>query len=1175
MKKIVWANAPGLNLPGALQILLKMKLTLCIILFSIFGAMASDTYSQTARISLDLKGTTVRDALSAIENQSEFFFLYSEKVIDVERKINIEVNESPIEKMLNKIFEDTDVEYIVKGKQIILTSAGLNSEIEPSVGRQGQKTVTGKVVDNSGVSLPGVSIVVKGTTYGTVTDGNGNYSISNIPDNSILQFSFVGMKSEEVEVGDKSIINVTLIEETVGIEEVVAVGYGTMKKSDLTGAIVSLKNEDMSVAATASVTQMIQGKASGVMIQQLSGQPGGGMKIQIRGESTINSGTEPLYIIDGFPIFNENVDPRGAGYFSAGIRNPLNSINPNDIVSIEILKDAASTSIYGARAANGVVLITTKKGEQGTKISYNGRYSLQKMGEYVKRLDAADYAKYYNMYLYESMLYNKNMYPYGPVTPDPSLYREVYPQAYIDTVGTGTDWLSEIERNGSVNDHNISISGGSEKVKYFSSFGLYDQKGIISSTEFSRLSGRLNLEAILFENVIYGINITGSHSKNKNGTLGGAKWSEAGQLAHALSFPPTIPVYREDGSYTDYTDEPYQFINSAQHNPVSYNDISDVTENNRFLANSYLEITLLKGLKLRPSVGFDKVEAKRDSYIPKTVKLGKDKNGVASIGQGNSLTTMFDATLTYNTIFNNDHELSAMAGYSYQKFMKNGFNNDASGFFTDNLLTNNIGMGNQSTYKIGSYKDESKLASFFGRVNYNFKGKYLLSASLRADGSDKFGEKHRWGYFPGASIGWAAHKEDFLSSVNYLSTLKPRFSVGQSGNASFYGNAFSLYTPDALFAFDGNMVTGVRKTQLENPYLTWETTTEFNYGLDLGFFKNRIFGSLEYFDKRVSDLLEMQRMQIYHEVGYVWQNAGTIQTRGFEFQVNAYAIDREFKWKIDLNFSKYVTKWKERSPDNIIAMSPTDKINDYVRPLYLYQTNHIMMPDEQAPAWMPAVRPGSFIVDDLNGWLTDANGDLVLDENNRKIYSGAPDGKIDEADKVFMGNKDPDFIFGFGNTFEYKHFDLNIFCYGMRNFWFQNENMDRYVLRADYFYNGGYVPSYDYLERYSSFNLDNPKYPANMQNGGGEHESNFNQMWQQISYLRVKNITLGYNIPSRLWGTNIRVFAEATNPFLITNLKDMDPEITNSKDNPNSHGAQGLYAYPNQKTYTFGVDISF
>ena len=822
------------------------------------------------------------------------------------------------------------------------------------------------------------------------------------------------------------------------------------------------------------------------------------------------------------------------------------------------------------------MLITTKKGNQGVKVSYDGKYSMQKIATYVDLLNAEEYAEYYNRYLFESMLYNKNMYPYGPNPMDSSLFRMVYPQEFIDNVGEGTNWLDEVTRLGIINDHNISVSGGNEKTRYYSSFGYFDQKGVLTSTAFSRISGRLKLDTKLSDKVSLGINVTGSQNKNLNGALGGAKWSEAGQLAHALSFPPTIPVYRQDGSYTDYSDDPYQNVNSVQHNPVSYNDINDVTITSRLLVNAFVEYEIVKDLKFKATAGFDKLDAKRDSYIPKTVKTGLDKGGIASIGYGNSLTSLYDAILNYTKVLDDDHSISAMAGFSYQKFVKSGFDTRASNFFTDNLLTNSIGLGNQSTYSIGSYKDETKLASFFARMNYSYQGKYIVSTSIRADGSDKFGANKRWGYFPGASFGWAMHKEPFMENVSLVSMLKPRFSIGQSGNASFYGNAFSMYSTNALYSFDNSIVTGVQKTQLENPNLTWETTTELNYGLDFGFFNNRLLGSIEYFKKQVSDLLELQRMQIYHEVGRVWQNAGVIQTQGYELQLNAVAVDRIFKWKIDLNLSRYNTRWKERSADNIIAMSSTDEINDYVRPLYLYEINHIMMPDEELPEWMPSnTVPGDVIINDVDGWLLDDNGELILDEYNRKIRAGNPDGKIDDADKVFAGNKDPKLIFGFGNTFEYKGFDLNVFCYGMHDYWFDNENVDRYILRADYFYNGGYVPSYDYLERYSSFNLENPKYPANLRNGGGGHEANYQYKWQQVSFLRVKNITLGYNFPNKILGTKLRAYVEGNNLFLFSNLKDMDPELTNAKDNSYSHGGQGLYAYPSQKTITFGVQIDF
>ncbi|MBE0653427.1 MAG: SusC/RagA family TonB-linked outer membrane protein, partial [Bacteroidales bacterium] len=930
------------------KLLLIMKYSLLLLIAGMLKVSAS-VYSQTGFVTFNSKSLTMREAIRTVENQTDLRFFYNDVFTNIDQRIELKSNRMQAKEFLESLLNNTDLTYKIMEDNLVV--------ISPKTLIQ-QNYITGKITDGSnGEPLPGVNIYIEGTLRGVISGINGEYSIE-VPDkNAVLVYSFVGYSSIREAINGRTSIDISLIPDIAKLDEVVVIGYGMVKKSDLTGAISTMKVEEMSKAATASVTQMIQGKASGVMVQQLSAQPGGGLKIQIRGESTINSGKEPLFIIDGFPVFNEGVDPGGASHYNSGNRNPLNSINPNDIESIEILKDAASTSIYGARAANGVVLITTKKGNKGIHVSYDGRYSVQTMDTYVERLNAIEYAEYYNKYLYESMLYNNNMYPYGPNEPNENLFRWVYPQEYIDTVGVGTDWLGEISRLGRINDQNLSISGGNENINYYTSFGYYDQLGIIESTAFKRYSGRLNLDAKLSEKIRYGIRFTGSQSSNLNGTLGG-EWSQAGQLAHALSFPATIPVYREDGSYTDYSDEPYQFINSLQHNPVSYNDISDKTITERLLANTYLEVELLKGLIFRPSIGFDRVSAKRDSYIPKSVKTGLDKGGIAAIGQGNNFSTMMDAVLTYNKIFNNAHYLTAMTGYSYQIFAKNGFNNSASGFFTDNLQTNNIGLANQATYKIGSYRDETKLASVFGRVNYNYNGKYLISASIRADGSDKFGSENKWGYFPGVSAGWAIHKEDFLMDIKKISQLKIRFSAGQSGNASFYGNAFSMYSPNALYSYDGNQVTGVTKTQLENPYLTWETTTELNYGLDFGFFKNRIHGSFEYFNKKISGLLEQQRMQIYHEVSRVWQNAGTTQTHGYELHLSGYPVDGSLMWKVDLNFSRYVSKWDERSPDNLIAMPPYEKMDDFMRPLYLYEVERILLPDEEIPTWMPGIRPG-------------------------------------------------------------------------------------------------------------------------------------------------------------------------------------------------------------------------
>ncbi|MBE0654402.1 MAG: TonB-dependent receptor, partial [Bacteroidales bacterium] len=1060
------------------------------------------------------------------------------------------VNSENIEVILNKVFKDTDVQYMIDDRQVflfkkdqIISSPPANPE--PFIVQQPTtKVITGTVKDEKGFPLSMVSVAVKGIALGTISDINGNFRLEVPIEAQTLVLSFVGMKTQEVDISDRLVINVVMAEDLVDIAEVVAIGYGTVKKSDLTGAVSSIKADDLSLSTSSNITQSIQGKASGVMIRQLSAQPGGGVKILIRGEASTGAGNEPLYVIDGFPISNTVVEPEGGDRYLYGSRNPLNSINPNDIESIEILKDASATAIYGARAANGVVLITTKRARQGLSINYKGSYSLQNIPRYIDMLNAEEYMTFYNRNTYEKWLENNSVYPYGST--DPSGLEPFTPrfsQAQISTAGEGTDWFDEVTRQGTIAEHNLSISGGNEKTRVFSSFNYFNQKGVILNSEFKRYSGRFNIDQKITEKISAGINITASEINNLNSQLGGSEWQNSGIIGAAIGFPPIYPVYDSEGNYS--VNELYPLVP----NPVSYQEISDRTITNRVLANPFIEFELFKDLNLRANFGADYQIADRSAYLPKTFLCGSTAGGKASKSMGSSKDYLSDIVLTYTKSFNELHNITALAGYSYQQFNKDGFSSVASNFFTDAFLSNQLQAGSDQPIT-NSYKESTILASYFSRVNYSFDSKYLISVNARVDGSDRFGANNKYAFFPSIALGWNISKEDFMGSFGDNNSLKIRASLGQTGNSNIGGNAFAFYAANTRTQFDDKIVPGVRKVQLENPDLKWETTTEYNLGIDFGIMNNRISGSLEYFRKTISDLLFQQTLQSYMEVSSIFMNVGSTRSEGVEFQLNGRILTGDFRWSADLNFSRYNDRWKERAPSAIKQLSPWIPVEDNIRSVYYFKADGIAQPG-QTIAHMPLARPGNLILQDLNGFKLDGEGNYVLDENGRRVLIGSPDGKIDDADRILLGNADPKLIAGFGNNFEYKGFDLNIFFYGMFNYVVYDQQFRKYTQRVD-FLKDGWNMSKNLYDVWYHDNLDGI-YPGTSSSAYSGSDA---QAYQEISFLRLKNVTLGYKLPKKVAGTSLRLFIEGTNLLTLTNYDGIDPE------------ADGQNEYPMQRSYT-------
>lgn len=1155
MKKIKPYNEER-QIPFQIKLLRVMKIT-CILLMIALIQVTASTYSQSTKLTLDMKNVTLSELLDKIEQDSEFRFFYDSDGIDRSALVSLSATDTNIEDILNDLFRGSDVGYEIFDRYIILKNIG-GKAAEGKIFMLQQKTISGKVTDSGGEPLPGVTVLVKGTTKGTLTDSNGKFSLSDIPADAILQFSFVGMETQEITIGTLTQINVILLESAIGLDEVVVIGYGTMKKKDLTGAIGVVNVKELPKSVNTSVTQMLSGKVAGVQIQSIDAQPGGGVNILIRGQGSLQAGNDPLIIIDGFPLNNNDLDPDVIDRYSTGSRDKLNTINPNDIESIEVLKDVSAAAIYGARAANGVILITTKSGKKGdATINYDFKQSFQKIYKDWDMMNASEYMTAFNAYKKEVWKMDNKIYPYGntdPITIDP--FSPFYSIEQIAQAGIGTDWLNEVTRLGEIQEHNLSVSGGNNKINYLTSFNSFDQKGIVKKNEFNRITGRLNLDAEVHDWIKVGIRATGSSVNYDNPSLtpnaqsdytdsqqAGVEYrgtGNAGIITSAITFLPIYPVKDENGDYSQNINDP------NMPNPVSLLEISNSTSQYRLLAQSYLEIEPLTNLKIRTQLGFDNVRATTSFYMPKTVVHGAIRNGQARINQNNELDKLFNTTVSYNKAIGS-HNISGLLGYEFQEFEEQGHYLEGEEYPSDAFLYNTIGSGNVEKQRVGSHKYIDKLVSYFGRINYNIKDKYLLTLSLRADGSTKFGKGNKYGYFPSGAFAWRIINESFIKGINWISDLKLRLSAGQTGNSNISG-AFALYGFGHNYQFGNKQLPGSYLDSYANDNLKWETTTEYNWGLDFGFINNRINGSVELYYKEISDLLGTRSLPSYLALNTVADNVGVVKSNGYEITLNTLNIDRVIKWRTTMNFSSYRDRWKERNPD--VILSSYESENDPLRVYWGYELDGLVQPDEIVPH-MPGAYPGVQKVKDINGY----------DENNK--LTGQPDGIINDADVVKIANQDPDFIFGFTNNLEFKNFDLNVHMYGMIGI----RSSNPYLGINDNIYLDRWNSPKILLEGkwWSSENLG-AKYPNN--NIANPYPGAYQYILEKADFLRVKNITLGYNLPNMgklaSYFKNARIYIDISNPLTITGYKGIDPEYD-----------KGSAQYPAQRTYTLGINIVF
>ena len=1116
------------------KILLSMKLTAILMLTFLINVHAK-SYSQ--QISIHVKNASVEKVISLIEKQSDYRFLYDSYQLNKNIRLTVAATNVSIEELLKQCFAKQPVEYKLFEQTVVLKSKPVS--VPSNVSQD--MIIRGTVTDDKNNPLVGVSIKVKNTANATQTGSNGDFSITVPTGNETLVLSYLGFITQEIPINGRTSLNITLKEDLKALGEVVVVGYGTVKKSDLTGSVVSLQPDDLNKGNNTSVDQLLQGRAPGVQITQSSSEPGGAATIRIRGASSLGTSNEPLYVIDGLPIDN-SAPVNGFGSTSAGFtgnqppRNPLNSLSPNDIASIDILKDASATAIYGSRGANGVILITTKSGQAGKlKIDYNPSFTFSNIAKKIDVLNTSQYIDVIN-----SLEVARGKSP-------------VFDAATIQSFGNGTDWQDELYRSTISQNHDLALSGGSDKTQFYVSLNYNKQNGLIKNSDFNRYQGRINLKHQASDKFRIGLNFNTSSIRNDYVPVNGFDINQnADAINSALNAPPVFPVYNDDGSFFQIGNA--QTASVTLENPLAliYGQTGK-EQTNRTFGNIYAEYNLTPELVAKLNLGNDRSVGRRDVFNSTLTATGAAANGIAFVSVGQQQNNLAEFTLNYTRKFNTDHDFNLLVGTTYQQFKNDNVNSSARGFDSDVIKTNNLGLGIQNLFDVGSGLSERVLISYLGRANYAYKNKYLLTASIRADGSSNFGANNRFGYFPSFSVAWKINEEAFLKNNKTISELKLRTSWGQIGNDAIgSGNAFTTYSSSGNGAvFGQNIYTSISAARIPNPDLKWETSQQFNVGADVGLFGSRLNFTIDYFDKKTKDLLQGLSIPISTGFGTITSNVGEIDNSGIEFLLNSRNLVNKLKWNTTFNFATLKNKVVDLGPVNeriygaggaTVIARPGDALFSYygLKAAGIFQNQAEIDASAQKSA-----KPGDPKWVDLNN-----------------------DGVIDNLDRQILGNPFPKLTLGLANDFSYKNFDLSFFIEAVNGVDLMSWELVDALIANDPYRNRLAEPL---LNRWTPDNPTNEHpsaiNPASYQGG---NVNSFTIM--DASFIRLKNVQLAYKIPLKAnkYIRDARIFISGQNLALITNYVGYDPDV-------NSTGTNNIRidrnSYPSARSFIVGFNL--
>ncbi|MEQ6119478.1 TonB-dependent receptor [Reichenbachiella sp. MALMAid0571] len=1110
-----------------------MKLSVYVFLIQVLALnllIANDTKGQKtisvkqAVVSVNMKNASLSGAFKHLESISDYHFNYKGVDINKHKKLDLKFENALFSDVLLQISRKyklgfrqlNDVIQVVKFSDM---EDGDISEISMA-----DVDITGKITDENGEGLPGASVVVKGTTVGTTTDLDGNYKVS-VAEQSILTISFVGYKTQEITIGNQSVIDVQMAVDAEQLEEVVVIGYGSVQKKDLTGSVASVGSESIERINTPSLNDALQGMAAGVQVTSSTGRPGEASSVLIRGGSSISASNEPLYVIDGFPqLGGSNLD-----------------LNPQNIASIDILKDASAGAIYGARASNGVVIITTKSGSRGGKlnISYTGRRSFSSIIKELETIDIVDYAKIHQVR--------------APLDEQP-LYAN--PEQWADS--TSIDWQDEIYRTAAMQMHDLQITGGSNNTKYSASIGYLTQEGIAIGSDYSRLNSRLRIETDLNNKLIAGVNISYATDERNGPSLNG----EESAGVFILKARPYIPGGPFPGDLVDYVD-PDVGTGQTATNPSRWLTGNDALRNQlTFRTINYLDFKPFKGFSLRASGSMSYNGTKNRSYLPSDVGIGRNYNGIANISHNQTTSWLYENTAKYKFTVSN-HEIETLIGFSAQSTIGESFGVKSQNFPIENLGYDNIGLG-VDVFNPSSNKYKSTMASYFGRVNYTYRGRYLLTASVRYDGSSNLGEANKWGAFPSVALAWRASEEHFIQNLNVFSDLKFRISYGITGNNSI-GNYRSLGTySSANVSINSAQVLGLRPGSMSNVDLKWEQNRQLDLGFDIGVFGGRLNITADYYKKKSNDLLLNAPIPINSGFTSFTSNIGDIESSGYELDIRGVVLNGKVKWTSQFNISFPSTK--------VLRLSETDyfftgswghkssvfivKEGEALGSIYGYVYDGVNQNEDEVtnlPQFGGAGAVGGPRYKDISG------------------PDGVPDGVIDsEYDREIIGNGLPDAFGGLTNKLEYKNFDLS-FVFSFR---YGNEvlNANKNFLWRPNYRSGGLKKI---MDAWTPENPTNENWAWDQD--GIEYNNVSSWLVEDGSFIRLRNITLGYTLPSILTKTigieRCRFFVSGDKLMTFTNYSGYDPEVSVSSSMLTP--GVDLTNYPNQKSVTLGVNVTF
>ncbi len=1079
---------------------IKLLLFSLFFMFVIPKGQANNGEGVAERIKVKIENASLTGIFEKLEKETNYRFSYGQEIINDKNSYSVDCQDAEINIIMDELSAEAGLSYSMVDKLVMVKKINSQAQIV--------KKANGVVVDEYGDPMPSVNIVEKGTTNGCISDVNGNFSLDLSGKSSVVVFSFLGYKTIEKEASENMSIKMELA--TTGLDDVVVVGYGSQKKKDVTGAIATMEAKDFKQGINTSADNLLQGKMSGVRIINSSGEPGGAVNVQIRGLGSIRSGSTPLFVVDGVPLSNDDVTPDAGdtGFGSSSAKNPLNFLNTSDIESINVLKDASAAAIYGARGSNGVVIITTKKGEEGDALLTLNTYAA--VSSLPKKIDVLSADEYVDA-IGEDSDYNH---------------------------GGNTDWQDEVFRRALTQNTELSFNKRTSTGSYYASVGHIDQEGIIHNSNFVRTSARLNAEESFFDNKRLKVKMNLAFSQmDENGVPSADDAGSDGQLiTHTLMANPTQTVFDEDGDYT-------AFNLTQNFNPMYLLYVyEDETSTLRVVGNIDASLRLFKGLTYKFNYAIDRSRSERNTtmYANHTVI---NENGVYDENHLENSSELLEHYLTYD-LKTGGHNFTLLGGFSYQKF-----STEASGFEIEGLEEKGVGIKPKYNPDYTSYTSsdvsgsaqENELQSAFGRLNYDYNSKYMLTASLRADGSTRFGADKKYGYFPSFALGWNLSKENFMDNVSFVENLKIRGSWGQTGNQEVQNKitqeSYSLSSGAGYQLTNGTVSNGLSYSRTANPDLHWEVVTQYDLGVDFNLFNNRVYGSIDYYNKTTTDPILYIPSEPLSPTDNVWKNVDAkIINKGLEFNIGGNIISSaDFHWSVDFNATTL---------DNVVEDLPVSE-------LYSGSISGPGQTDVYANIYKSGYEIGSFYLYKWEGF----------DEDGSEIFEDGGDGSVDTDDRVIVEGALPNFTYGVSSNFTYKNIDFSFSLLGQ---------------------SGAYMFNNTCFTACNINNLESDRNALKDYVNSGANSGNSPQIstyyLEKTDFLRLNTARLGYtfNTANVNWLKGLNVYVSGQNLLTISNYNGFDP-LANADKASDGNQSVGIdyTSYPNARTYMFGATVKF